>query len=676
MGRAALVRVGCAVALSAGGLVYAAAPASAARTLQIVERLQVGGVGLAPGASGASTASCDAGEIAVGGGYVAVRIVDGSPDKSFTVAYSEAVPDGATNPTSWKVYGTNNDSVDVNFGARVMCASVTGATLEVVERLQVGGVALGPGASGASQAFCKAGEVTLGGGFVGVRTVDGAPDRAVTVGYSEAVPDGATSPASWSVYGTNNDTVNVNFGARVMCASVKGASLRVIERLQVGGIALAPGASGASTASCVSGEIATGGSYVAVRVVDGSLERAFTDGYSEAIPDGATNPTSWMTYGTNNDTVNANFGARVICARLAAPPHANSLWGWGYRDSLLGDGSTALMNRTTPEAISKSKVWTSIAAGYGHTLAIRDDGTLWAWGVNSYGELGDGTTTSRAVPVEVGTATNWLAVAAGGYHSVALRTDGSLWAWGANDSGEVGDGTNMNNRLKPVHIGTATDWVAITAGFNHTLGLRSDGTLWAWGSNSVGQCGFGPSTANQLTPKQVAATHFASIAAGDLHTLATDTSGILWAWGDNSDGQLGIGPSPTSENVPTKVSVLTVWGSVAANKYHSAALRLDGTLWGWGENSSDQVGLGYSSPTVETPTQVGTATDWADVALGAYHGVAVRADGTLWAWGANNYGQLGDGHAPTTASSPEQIGTRTNWIAVTADEFDSFALAH
>ncbi|MCI5195002.1 MAG: hypothetical protein D3919_01975, partial [Candidatus Electrothrix sp. AW5] len=123
-----------------------------------------------------------------------------------------------------------------------------------------------------------------------------------------------------------------------------------------------------------------------------------------------------------------------------------------------------------------------VAAGANHTVIIKDDGSLWAWGTNGHGQLGDGTTINKNSPVQIGTDIDWQAVAAGYYHTVALKTDGSLWAWGTNGHGELGDGTT-SQRNSPVHIGTDTDWQAVAAGYYHTVALKTDGTLWAWGYN-------------------------------------------------------------------------------------------------------------------------------------------------------------------------------------------------
>ncbi len=169
----------------------------------------------------------------------------------------------------------------------------------------------------------------------------------------------------------------------------------------------------------------------------------------------------------------------ALAACLVVAAGCKGPWGWGQNNfGQVGDGTTT--TRTAPVELDPG--YTVVAAGDKHTVAVRTNGTLWAWGVNGSGRLGDGTTTDRLVPTQVGTATTWKTVSAGAAHTVALRTDGSLWAWGSNASGQLGDGTTTT-RTAPVHIGTDT-WASISAGADHTVGIRTDGTLWAWGLNS------------------------------------------------------------------------------------------------------------------------------------------------------------------------------------------------
>lgn len=195
----------------------------------------------------------------------------------------------------------------------------------------------------------------------------------------------------------------------------------------------------------------------------------------------------------------------------------------------------------------------AVAAGGAHTLGLKRDGTLWAWGWNEFGQLGDGTTTFRLTPAQVGSE-HWMAAAAGDLHTVALRSDGTLWAWGLNDDGQLGDGTTTQ-RLTPVQVGTETDWASIAAGTmsGHTVALKADGTLWAWGRNDHGQLGDGTTT-QRLTPARAATVlRWTGAAVGGDHTVAVSSDGTLWTWGWDAIGQLGDGISldqPFPEPIP------------------------------------------------------------------------------------------------------------------------------
>jgi hypothetical protein len=225
-----------------------------------------------------------------------------------------------------------------------------------------------------------------------------------------------------------------------------------------------------------------------------------------------------------------------------------------------------------------------LAAGYLHGLALKPDGSLWAWGDNRHGQLGDGT-TARSTPVQV--LTGVAAVSAGTWHTLALKTDGSLWAWGWNGVGQLGDGTTTD-RLTPVQVLSGV--AAVSAGHNHTLAIKTDGSLWAWGSNQYGQLGDGTTT-ERLTPVQVL-TRVVATDANHYHTLALKTDGSLWAWGNNQYGRLGDG---TTTDRSTPVPVLTGVAAVAAGVAHTLARKTDGSLWAWGYNGFAQLGDGTTT---------------------------------------------------------------------------------
>ena len=314
--------------------------------------------------------------------------------------------------------------------------------------------------------------------------------------------------------------------------------------------------------------------------------------------------------------------------------------------------------------------WSAVTAGHNHTLAIKTDGSLWAWGTNNFGALGDGTTTDRNTPVQVGSARDWAAVSAGLAQTLALKTDGSLWAWGGNYQGQLGVGDYKS----PVKVGSAKDWAAVSASQHHTLALKTDGSLWAWGWNTLGQLGLGDMT-DRNAPAQVGTEKgWAAVSAGDNHTLALKKDGSLWAWGDNYHGQLGVG-LPTSHRItPVQVGSAKDWAAVSTGYDHTLALKTDGSLWAWGER-----GYGFTSETGGyTPVQVGTAKDWAAVSAGFNHKLALKKDGSLWAWGNNTDGQLGIGTSGSgfqdKLNAPVQVGSAKDWAAVTAGHDHTLAL--
>ena len=337
-----------------------------------------------------------------------------------------------------------------------------------------------------------------------------------------------------------------------------------------------------------------------------------------------------------------------------------TLWAWGGNFAgQLGDGSTTV--RFSPVQIGSG--YSGVVAASDHTLAIKSDGSLWAWGSNERGQLGDGSTTTRHIPVQVGGG--YSAVSAGPSHTFAVKTDGTLWAWGLNNVGQLGDGSTTI-RYSPVQIGSG--YSAVSAGFNHTLAVKTDGTLWAWGYNYYGQLGDG-NTTNRSSPVQIA-DGFSTVAAGWAHTVAIKTDGTLWAWGGNDEGQLGNG-SATKQSTPLQIG--NGYSAVAAggdSSYgYAVAIKTDGTLWAWGSNTAGQLGNG-SLDSQSSPLPVGSG--YRAVAAGFDHTVALKVDGTLWAWGSNLYGQVGDGSRSAVRASPVQIGS--GYSTVAAGSYHTLAL--
>ena len=221
-----------------------------------------------------------------------------------------------------------------------------------------------------------------------------------------------------------------------------------------------------------------------------------------------------------------------------------------------------------------------IEAGCNFSLTVAADGSLRTWGNNESGQIGDGTTSvKRSIPTYVSSSSVWNTVSGGVQHTLGLKSDGSLWAWGDNAYGQLGIGL-VGNKTTPTPVGGATDWASVSAGYIHSLALKTDRTLWAWGDNYYGELGDGTNT-NSGTPQQIGVGNWKAVSTGYLFNLAIRSDGTLWAWGDNSDGQIGNG-TKTNVNHPVQISGEGTWAAVSAGNWHSLALKNDGTLWALG----------------------------------------------------------------------------------------------
>jgi alpha-tubulin suppressor-like RCC1 family protein len=322
-----------------------------------------------------------------------------------------------------------------------------------------------------------------------------------------------------------------------------------------------------------------------------------------------------------------------------------SVWAWGRGDKgQLGNGSRTDSN--VPVRVANLNCVTAIAVGGNQCLALRTDGSVWAWGGNSRGQLGDGTGANSDTPVAVsGLGAGVVAIAAGYQNSLALKSDGSVWAWGRNDRGQLGNGTG-NDSVVPVPIsGLASRVIQIADGDDFSLALRTDGSVWGWGNNFSGQLGNATrENLNTPTPVKGLVASVKAIAVGEGHSLALLANGSVLAWGKNTSGQLGNG-TIRDTSVPTPVSGLGsgVIAVAVGRGDFSLALKSDGSVWAWGWGAAGQLGDG-SSDDRHVPTPVtGLWNGVTAIAGGGFGGIALKSDGSVWAWGTNNHGELGNG---------------------------------
>ena len=343
----------------------------------------------------------------------------------------------------------------------------------------------------------------------------------------------------------------------------------------------------------------------------------------------------------------ANISSYVCSAQFGL------LSSWGLNDrGQLGDGSS--QNQFLPVLLDGQ--WFQVSAGYQHSVAIRNDGTLWAWGHNGNGKVGTTTNINGIIygPTQIIPNSKFIKVSAGPYHSLALQDDGSLWAWGSNGNGQLGDGT-LTPKTIPTKIGFSK-WIDISAGHFVSLGIQSDGSLWAWGFISLAQ----PSVS---TPIKIGGNNiFKYIDTGSTTRFAIQDDGTLWGLGENTSGQLGDG-TQLAKYILTKIGSMK-WRAISSANTYTLGIRSDGTLWGWGYNNST-FGNGPNVQSYLSPILIGSDL-WKNISVPKFesninpHSLGIKLDNTLWAWGSNAFGQVG---VSTTAYSsmtlPFKVGIDT-----------------
>jgi alpha-tubulin suppressor-like RCC1 family protein len=427
---------------------------------------------------------------------------------------------------------------------------------------------------------------------------------------------------------------------------------------------------------------------------------------ADLVTDGTKTLGIAIATGSQSGPIVATTTSPVLILDTSGTP-ANRLYTWGRGDlGALGQNDT--VNRSSPTQVGTEVNWSTISlAGFMSTFAIKSDNTLWFTGVAGSGGSGlnlSGFAAERTSFTQVGANTTWSKITQGTGFSwpsvLAIKTDGTLWAWGKNDEGQLGlnnrNSPASSGRSSPVQVGANTNWSLVSASDQITAAIKSDGTLWTWGANRPGSSNSDlwpmlgrPSdyaVIGRSSPTQVgSSTTWSKVSIGVSIALAIKTDGTLWTWGGGNALGLNLsggGLSPYRSS-PTQIGSLTTWSEVSVNDFIFSstargwcmALRTDGTLWMWGHNSYGVLGLN-GGDVRSSPTQVGANTNWTKISAGerALAG-AIKSDGTLWAWGRNIVGPLGL-NDEVDRSSPTQVGTSQNWSLVSMGYSGAAALTN
>jgi prepilin-type N-terminal cleavage/methylation domain-containing protein len=339
----------------------------------------------------------------------------------------------------------------------------------------------------------------------------------------------------------------------------------------------------------------------------------------------------------------------------------------GYLDTKNCDGDDVFVDTKINDSATNANYYDDLVAwetqeniapptpnfgeGEHHTCYFKSDGTVWCWGENNYGQLGNGTYTNSLTPVQVTGLSNVAALYVGNYENCVVKIDGTAWCWGLNDSGQIGDNTT-SNRSTPVQVSGLSSVLQLVPGDSTPCAEKSDGTLWCWGLNDSGQVGDNSIT-DRHTPVHIT---FSNLKQMDQHShsaCAVKSDGTVWCWGLNAHGQIGDNTT-TDRHTPTQVSGLTGATQVAVGHDQACAVKSDGTAWCWGLNDGGQLGDGTTTER-HTPVQVSGLTRATQISSAGDQTCAVETDSTVWCWGPNPNGGVGDG-TTTSRTAPVQVG--------------------
>lgn len=375
----------------------------------------------------------------------------------------------------------------------------------------------------------------------------------------------------------------------------------------------------------------------------------------------------------------ADFNDVFINKNCFTDGRAGLLWVMGYnQDGRLGDNT--LITKSSPvQTISIGTNWKSIdtqrASG-----GIKTDGTLWLWGRGADGVLGNGSTTNRSSPVQTLLAGNdWKNIVAGCRNTAAIKTDGTLWIWGEGRAGNLGNDSSISRSIPVQTISGGTNWKQVSLGDQHAAAIKTDGTLWVWGSGRYGALGTNTNTSiNISSPIQTISggTNWNKISLAGYKTAAIKTDGTLWMWGYNNYGALGDNTRIDRSSPVQTISGGNDWKETSIGSRNSSAIKTDGTLWLWGHGNQGRLGNNTNtSINMSSPVQtISGGTNWRHSSFGPSHVAAIKTDGTLWVWGDDSQGQTGSTLRITRSSPVQTISAGTSWRCVATGNSVTIAL--
>jgi len=395
----------------------------------------------------------------------------------------------------------------------------------------------------------------------------------------------------------------------------------------------------------------------------GSGQTSYTDG--QILIGNTTGNTLNKNTLTGGTDITITNGAGSITIDYV-PPDVNLIYSWGENCcASLGDNTTT--GKSSPVSVVGGFTnWCQVSSQR-HSLAVRTNGTAWGWGRANYGILGDNSTVNKSSPVLIlGGFTDWCQLSGGNNHSLGVRTNGTAWAWGNKGFGSLGDNQTAVNQSSPVSVvGGFTDWCQVAGTVRHSLGVRTNGTAWAWGGGCGGQLG-NNEAADKSSPVSVVGgfTDWCQVSGGYKFSLAVRQNGTAWAWGYNKCGQLGNNEAENKSSPVSVVGGFTNWCQISAGYFHSLGVRTNGTLYAWGCNQYGRLGNNATENKSSPVSVVGGFTDWCQVSGGYRHSAGVRTNGTAWSWGGGASGQLGNNATENKSSPVSVVGGFTNWCQI------------